>query len=55
MKAKRSDGAVEPTYTVLLRQEPEGGFTVWFPVVPGCVTYGATVGEALPRQLPVPL
>jgi antitoxin HicB len=39
----------EATYTVLLRQEPEGGFTVWFPAVPGCVTYGATVGESLRR------
>ena len=38
---------VDLTYTVLLRQEPEGGYTVWFPAVPGCVTYGATVGEGL--------
>jgi predicted RNase H-like HicB family nuclease len=47
MRARSTEQAAEPTYTVLLRQEPEGGFTVWFPAVPGCVTYGATVGEAL--------
>ncbi len=44
---RSTEGEVEATYTVLLRQEPEGGYTVWFPAVPGCVTYGATVGEAL--------
>ena len=45
-KANRAK-PIEPTYTALLRQEPEGGYTVWFPAVPGCITFGATVGEAL--------
>lgn len=29
-----------------LRPEPEGGFTVTVPALPGCVTYGATLAEA---------
>lgn len=28
------------TYRVLLNEEPEGGFTVTVPALPGCVTYG---------------
>jgi predicted RNase H-like HicB family nuclease len=35
------------TYTVILRPEPEGGYTVLVPALPGCVSYGATIGEAL--------
>jgi antitoxin HicB len=31
---------------VVLRPEPEGGFTVIVPVLPGCVTYGRTLSEA---------
>ncbi len=33
-------------YTILLRAEPEGGFTVSVPSLPGCVTYGRTIEEA---------
>jgi len=33
-------------YNVILRQEPEGGFTVIVPAFPGCVTYGRTLKEA---------
>ena len=48
MKTRSTRGLpAEPTYTALLRQEPEGGFTVWFPAVPGCVTFGSTVRDAL--------
>ena len=36
----------EYRYRVLLRKEPEGGYTVTVPVLPGCVSYGATVDEA---------
>jgi len=36
----------ERTYTVLLQPEPEGGFTVTCPSLPGLVTYGATLEEA---------
>jgi predicted RNase H-like HicB family nuclease len=35
------------TYRVLLSEEPEGGFTVTVPALPGCVTYGDSVDEAL--------
>lgn len=33
-------------YKVLLRPEPEGGFTVLVPSLPGCITYGSTIAEA---------
>jgi predicted RNase H-like HicB family nuclease len=34
-------------YRILLRKEPEGGYTVTVPTLPGCVTYGETVDEAI--------
>ena len=34
-------------YRILLRKEPEGGFTVIVPSLPGCVTYGETMDEAI--------
>ncbi len=34
------------TYKIMLRPEPEGGYTVTVPALPGCVTYGATREEA---------
>jgi predicted RNase H-like HicB family nuclease len=37
------------TYTVLLRVEPEGGYTVLVPALPGCLTFGKTISEALSR------
>jgi antitoxin HicB len=36
----------ERRYKILLREEPEGGYTVTVPVLPGCVTYGKTLDEA---------
>ena len=33
-------------YTVILTKEPEGGYTVTVPMLPGCVTYGKNVEEA---------
>ena len=33
-------------YRVLLQKEPEGGYTVTVPLLPGCVTYGETIEEA---------
>lgn len=33
-------------YHIYLRPEPEGGYTVTVPALPGCVTYGKTVKEA---------
>jgi len=35
------------TYTVVLRKEPEGSYTVVVPALPGCLTFGDTVEEAL--------
>lgn len=33
-------------YNVIFTPEPEGGFTVTVPSLPGCVTYGKTLKEA---------
>jgi predicted RNase H-like HicB family nuclease len=35
------------SYRILLRKEPEGGYTVIVPTLSGCVTYGETTEEAL--------
>lgn len=34
-------------YRVILRPEPEGGYTALVPALPGCITYGADVEEAM--------
>jgi antitoxin HicB len=34
-------------YRILLRKEPEGGYTVIVPSLPGCVTFGNTIDEAI--------
>ncbi|OHA03452.1 MAG: hypothetical protein A3J58_03595 [Candidatus Sungbacteria bacterium RIFCSPHIGHO2_02_FULL_52_23] len=33
-------------YTIIFQPEPEGGFTVTVPALPGCVTYGKDLTEA---------
>ncbi|MEK7576294.1 MAG: type II toxin-antitoxin system HicB family antitoxin [Patescibacteria group bacterium] len=33
-------------FNIILRAEPEGGFTVVVPSLPGCVTYGRNLREA---------
>ena len=33
-------------YNVIFKPEPEGGFTVIVPSLPGCVTYGKDLKEA---------
>lgn len=33
-------------YKILLREEPEGGFTVFVPSLEGCITYGKDLTEA---------
>jgi len=33
-------------YNIIFRPEPEGGFTVIVPSLPGCVTYGKSLTEA---------
>ena len=35
------------TYRVLLNSEPEGGYTASVPTLPGCITYGESVDEAI--------
>ena len=35
------------SYRITLRKEPEGGYTVMVPSLPGCITYGKTVEEAI--------
>lgn len=35
------------TYKINLRKEEEGGYTVFVPSLPGCITYGETVEEAI--------
>lgn len=34
-------------YKIHLHKEPEGGFTVSVPILPGCITYGDNVDEAI--------
>lgn len=34
------------SYRILLTEEPEGGYTVTVPMLPGCVTYGDTMEKA---------
>lgn len=33
-------------YNVMFRPEPEGGFTVLVPSLPGCISYGKNLEEA---------
>lgn len=35
------------SFRIMLRPEPEGGYTVIVPSLPGCITYGKTVDEAV--------
>jgi antitoxin HicB len=35
------------TYRIMLHPEPEGGFTVNVPALPGCITYGEDIEEAI--------
>ena len=35
------------SYRVLLREQPEGGYTVTVPTLPGCITYGDTIPDAV--------
>jgi len=37
------------SYKILLCPEPEGGYTVIVKELPGCVTYGDTVEEAIEK------
>lgn len=35
------------SFRIILRPEPEGGYTVLVPSLPGCITYGDTVEDAI--------
>lgn len=35
------------TYKIHLHKESDGGFTVSVPALPGCITYGEDVDEAI--------
>ncbi|POY35577.1 antitoxin HicB [Solitalea longa] len=35
------------TYRILLNKEQEGGYTVTAPTLPGCISYGETIDEAI--------
>ncbi len=35
------------TYRIVLRREPEGAYTALVPSLPGCITWGETVEQAL--------
>ncbi len=35
-----------PAYRILLTEEPEGGYTVMVPALPGCITYGENINHA---------
>ena len=35
------------SYKILLRKESEGGYTVTVPSLPGCITYGDSISEAI--------
>lgn len=35
------------TYKILLNKAPEGGYCVSVPALPGCLTYGENIDEAL--------
>ncbi len=34
-------------FRIILRPEPEGGYTVIVPSLPGCITYGETAEESV--------
>lgn len=44
MKTKKQFKVLQ--YNVVFRPEPEGGYTVFVPSLPGCITYGKDVAEA---------
>jgi len=35
----------EYTYKIRLQKEPEGGYNVTVPLLPGCISYGEYVGN----------
>lgn len=46
MPQKERLGSREYTFTAVFEPEPDGGYTVHFPALRGCITYGETLDEA---------
>jgi predicted RNase H-like HicB family nuclease len=46
MSQKERLGTHEYTFTAVFEPEPDGGYTVHFPALRGCITYGQTLDEA---------
>jgi antitoxin HicB len=46
MARRKAVAAAEHTYNILLQPEPEGGYTVTCPSLPGLISYGETLEEA---------
>jgi antitoxin HicB len=46
MARRKPVAAAELSYNILLQPEPEGGYTVTCPSLPGLVTYGESLEEA---------
>ena len=46
MKIVEAVTGMTRTYTFVFQPEPEGGYTVTCPALPGLVTYGETLDEA---------
>lgn len=40
-------GAAMRTYSIVLEPDPDGGFTVTVPALPGCITQGETPDECV--------
>lgn len=45
--SEREAMGVQYTYTVILRHEPSGEYTVIVPALPGCLTEGRNLSEAV--------
>ncbi len=41
------DYETNKNYRIVLKKEPKGGYTVTVPALPGCITYGEDVEEAI--------
>ena len=46
MKRAEDITTLEYTYTAIFERDEDGMYVVSFPELPGCITQGATIGEA---------
>lgn len=46
MRTQKHSLPTHLNFPVVFRPEPEGGFTVTVPSLPGCITYGKSLKEA---------